>query len=308
MLAALAALLAVAACSGTRETVHTVTEEVTVTVPAGEPTTTADEEPAPGSPLTPEEAEWMTVFTEESDRVSTNIEVLKTLDVDLLIAGDEDELTKITGANAEIATCDLATATDAPTERTAELADVYAEACGHLSEAVAYFDQAVSIFLETGEVDADAFKRAADGIGEASPLLGQAYEMEAALYGEELPPEPPAEPPVEPDPDADYTSVCDYLLGDFSDNTRTGYRFVADADITNTGNIGIVVRVNVSWRQIGTNPVKASKTAKIKVGSSKTVHITEPATGDEILAHQSADSRCKVAVLIVDTFGEPVER
>jgi hypothetical protein len=52
LLAAVAGLLAVAACSGARETMPTVTEQVTVTVPASEPTTTANEEPAPADTAT----------------------------------------------------------------------------------------------------------------------------------------------------------------------------------------------------------------------------------------------------------------
>jgi len=112
--------------------------------------------------------------------------------------------------------------------------------------------------------------------------------------------------PVAPDPKASYTKSCDYLLGDFSES-MSGFRFVANAKIRKTGNVGIVVEVTATWGQLGTAPIKVVKTTKIAVGSSKTVQITKVATSNQIDLQQAGGSGqgCNVKATISDTFGEP---
>jgi hypothetical protein len=111
-------------------------------------------------------------------------------------------------------------------------------------------------------------------------------------------------PPVA-DPSGTYSSSCDYVLGDFSDNTASGFRFVAQAVIKNTGNIGTVDTVTARWFQAGTAPVVASKTVKVLAGSSKRVGLTEEVSQDQIDLIQSLGygDNCKVKVTIGDTFG-----
>jgi hypothetical protein len=115
----------------------------------------------------------------------------------------------------------------------------------------------------------------------------------------------PSPPPVAANPDAKYTSQCDYLLGNFNDLDPNGYRFVAGARITNTGNVGVVVELRAKWDQLGTSPITKTRQTRIDVGKSKPVNITVLATGDQIDLHQSADGHCSAKVALVDTYGSP---
>jgi hypothetical protein len=114
------------------------------------------------------------------------------------------------------------------------------------------------------------------------------------------------EPETEPDPNGDYELDCDYILGDYdSDDPMEGYRFVGGGTLTNTGNVGIRVRVTYKWRQLGSSAISAKKTYKLRVGDDREVNTTVPATSDQIDAHQSADGKCSAKATIVDTFGQP---
>src|SRR5215203_3977102 len=57
----------------------------------------------------------------------------------------------------------------------------------------------------------------------------------------------------EADPDAKYTSNCDYLLESNFYNFTSSHAgwFVADARVHNTGNIGVVSKATASWKQAG---------------------------------------------------------
>lgn len=111
------------------------------------------------------------------------------------------------------------------------------------------------------------------------------------------------EAPVTPEPDGEFNMNCDYLLGDFSEGSDSGLKFVAGGTVKNTGNVGIVVRARVRWQQLGTDPILEERTVRLRPGRQKRVNITRLATSNEIDAHQSADGDCKPAVTIVDTFG-----
>jgi hypothetical protein len=111
---------------------------------------------------------------------------------------------------------------------------------------------------------------------------------------------------IQPNPDASYESNCAYVLGDFSESS-SGFRFLATADVENTGNIGVVLRVTATWNQLGGAPVRMMKTVKIRRTASRSVPFARVASSDEIDRHQSADGKCKVKAKIVDTFGKAVE-
>lgn len=115
--------------------------------------------------------------------------------------------------------------------------------------------------------------------------------------------EPEPEPTVTPDPDGSFTSRCSYVLGDFSEGP-SGYRFLADADLENTGNVGIVVRTTAIWEQLGAEPVKLTKQTRLRIGQTRTVRFTHQASSDQLDLHQSADGDCEVRSRIVDTFGQ----
>jgi hypothetical protein len=142
----------------------------------------------------------------------------------------------------------------------------------------------------------DSGTAAKDKTGKAAAKTSQSDAAEAAA---------PAAPPA-PKPDAKYGQSCDYVLGDFSDYTATGFRFIADANITNTGNVGVVVEVKASWTQVGTKPVVMTKTIKVPTGAKRRAAFTKQVGQNEIDLIQSADynHQCKIIASITDTFGE----
>jgi len=117
-------------------------------------------------------------------------------------------------------------------------------------------------------------------------------------------PSPSPSPTTEaPDPDAEYSSSCDYILGDFTENTRTGYRFIAGADVENTGNVDITVEMVASFEQLGGAPIRLTEEAGLRVGQSRSIQVTEPVGSDEIDLVQSAQDDgefCKVVVRLVN--------
>lgn len=76
-----------------------------------------------------------------------------------------------------------------------------------------------------------------------------------------------------PTPDGKFTANCSYVLDDFSESA-SGYRFVADATLRNTGNIGIVARVTATWNQSGSGPMREVKNVKVPYRRNKVVHFT----------------------------------
>lgn len=103
-----------------------------------------------------------------------------------------------------------------------------------------------------------------------------------------------------PDPQLQFANNCDYYL---LDDDLDGYSFVASGTLTNTGNIGIIVRFKAEWKLLGSDPVTTAKTVRIKPGRDKDVQVSLPGTGEEIDAHQRADRECETDVEIVDVFG-----
>lgn len=111
---------------------------------------------------------------------------------------------------------------------------------------------------------------------------------------------------VAPDPDGTFTSSCSYVLGDQTES-KSGYRFLADAELENTGNIGIVTKVTAKWLLAGGDHVSEHKKVRLKPGKSERAGFVHVATGDEIDRHQSLDvsaDNCSVDTEIVDTFGD----
>ena len=122
------------------------------------------------------------------------------------------------------------------------------------------------------------------------------------------PPDTFSPPAPEASPNAEYSKSCDYILGDFSEHTNTGFRFVAGAEITNSGNIGVVVEVVATFKQLGSDPIRLKKTAKIPTGATKQVGFTDKVGQQEINLIQAAQDQgsiCNVKATIVDTYGEP---
>ena len=117
-------------------------------------------------------------------------------------------------------------------------------------------------------------------------------------------------PEVFPSPDGTFQGSCDYEL---VFDTFNGHDHMGDlngeVDLENTGNVGTVEKVTISWPQLGHAPIKLSKTVKIGYGQSKTVQFTRPATTSEIdrlQSYQSThdDTGCKYSGTLTDTFGK----
>ena len=141
---------------------------------------------------------------------------------------------------------------------------------------------------------------AGSALARADELLGRSEAGEAKAPDEGATPE--AEPTqAAPVADGRFSSTCDYVLGDFTESSR-GFRFVANANLKNTGEIGIVVRLAAQWKQGGKGPIKVVKIVKVPVGRTQNVGITRIATGDEIDLHQATDQGCTVKASIIDTL------
>ena len=112
---------------------------------------------------------------------------------------------------------------------------------------------------------------------------------------------------MEPNPNAKYGHSCDYVLGDFTESS-SGYRFLADANLKNVGNVGLQVKATAVWFLAGGGSIKQSKTVNVPLGGEKRVGFMEVASQDEIDRHQAlgfSQKTCTVKAAIVDTFGEP---
>ncbi len=123
------------------------------------------------------------------------------------------------------------------------------------------------------------------------------------------PSEPETSAAPTPNPDGTYEGSCDYEL---VFDTFNGHDHMGDlngeVDLENTGNVGTVEKVTISWPQLGHAPIKLSKTIKIGYGQSKTVQFTRAATTSEIdrlQSYQSThdDTGCKYSGTLMDTFG-----
>jgi len=106
--------------------------------------------------------------------------------------------------------------------------------------------------------------------GEGSPSTPKSSTSQpAASPVTSLPPSAPAAAPAPaPSPDGNYTGSGDYTL---SPTVYGNNYLVGEVDLTNTGNIGTVIRVKFTWPQEGYPPIKAVKTVRVPYGASKTV-------------------------------------
>jgi hypothetical protein len=121
----------------------------------------------------------------------------------------------------------------------------------------------------------------------------------------------PAAPAPVPSPNASGTGTCDVSLGTGLNGPNY---LVAEVDVNNTGNIGEVVKVTVSWPQVGFAPIVKHKAARIPFGGTAHVNLRANAadySGDVIgnfqnyqLSHPNSDA-CNYTLTEVSTFGSP---
>lgn len=121
---------------------------------------------------------------------------------------------------------------------------------------------------------------------------------------------PPAETVAEaaseeaPNAAGDSRLNCDMLLGDFSEDPDSGYRFVGGGQIRNTGNIGTIVEIKAEWEILGSDPVVETQRVRLPAGETRSVSLSVPATSDQVDAHQSAEGRCEIDAELIDTYGK----
>jgi hypothetical protein len=117
----------------------------------------------------------------------------------------------------------------------------------------------------------------------------------------------PAPAPLVPSPNGTYQGACDYTLG----GNPVGGTAVAtgDVQVQNTGNIGTIVAVSISWPQQGYSPLRSHKTVKIAAGNSNDVQFNLPLSYDQLSnlqnwqdGHLGSDG-CAYSATITGTFG-----
>ncbi|MPZ27559.1 MAG: hypothetical protein GEV12_14415 [Micromonosporaceae bacterium] len=109
------------------------------------------------------------------------------------------------------------------------------------------------------------------------------------------------EPPAAPEPDGTTSGSCDLLLFTGPNDQS---EFAASVDVENTGNIGIKVKVIVSFDQLGRDDYVLKDTVKVKPGDVESVNLSEFITHDEVARHQDGGYECRIDGELVDTFGE----
>jgi hypothetical protein len=116
-------------------------------------------------------------------------------------------------------------------------------------------------------------------------------------------------PAPTPSPAGKYVGSCNYTLND-NFNSNIAADATGDIQVTNTGNIGIIVTLKMTWPQEGYNPLVMRKHGvHIADGASRDIEFHMPLSQDQIsnlqnwqLGHNDA-SGCTYKVRIDSTFG-----
>lgn len=118
---------------------------------------------------------------------------------------------------------------------------------------------------------------------------------------------PTTAPPPTAAPDGTYRGSCDYTLG--SDPVGGTARAIGEVDLTNTGNVGTVVVVRITWPQEGYGPLVMTRTVRTAPGERKAVRFHRPLSQNQIDllqswqdAHNFRDG-CTYKASIVKTWG-----
>jgi hypothetical protein len=119
---------------------------------------------------------------------------------------------------------------------------------------------------------------------------------------------PVSAPPAAPNPEGKYQGSCDYTL---SSNIYGKDHLIGEIDIHNTGNIGTIDHVRITWPQEGYAPIVATRTVRTKPGEHLAVrfHIPVSSSGNVITQLQSWQEShgmrngCTYKVTETGTFG-----
>ena len=121
---------------------------------------------------------------------------------------------------------------------------------------------------------------------------------------------PPAAVPAAPNPKGTYSGSCDYTL---ASGVYSNDHLVGEVDLTNTGNIGTVTKVRITWPQEGYAPITARKTVRLPAGQTIPVrfHVSAGSIGggsnviDLLQSYQSSHNGtgCTYHAAIISTYG-----
>lgn len=116
-------------------------------------------------------------------------------------------------------------------------------------------------------------------------------------------------PSATPSPNGTYQGACSYTLG--SDPANGSAVATGDVQVTNTGNIGTVDHVTITWPQQGYSPLSQTKTIRLAAGGSDDVQFHMPLSYDQLsnlqnwqTGHNYSDG-CTYKAAMVSTFGVP---
>jgi hypothetical protein len=142
-----------------------------------------------------------------------------------------------------------------------------------------------------------------DAVGPVSPTASAPAVVNDGTSPTRAPTTLTPPPPAVPKPKGKYTGTCDYTLV-FASEAHTG-DLIGQVNLTNTGNIGTVLKVRMSWTQVGYRPITLIKNVKVPYRGHKVVPFHRPASQTEIDRLQAANygDECSYKATITDTFG-----
>lgn len=117
---------------------------------------------------------------------------------------------------------------------------------------------------------------------------------------------PAPQPSAVPSPGGTVKGSCDYDLG--NDPVNGTAEAVGDIDAQNTGNVGIVLQITITWPQEGHSPLRMSKTVRVPYGADQDFQFSRRLTQDELSRLQDyqlghTDSGCTYDGTVTGTFG-----
>jgi hypothetical protein len=109
-----------------------------------------------------------------------------------------------------------------------------------------------------------------------------------------------------PAPDGKYTGNATEPEHDF--NSSVAGWLVGGVEMTNTGNIDIVIHGKVTWKQAGAGPIVKVKTKRIKPGHTKVAHsrirLTRRVSRPTSRPRPLNGKACSIKATIIKTFGQ----
>ncbi len=111
-----------------------------------------------------------------------------------------------------------------------------------------------------------------------------------------------------PSPDGTYSGSCDYTLSDSFSMSDAG-TLIGEIDLENTGNVGTIDHVRITWPQEGFAPIVATRTVRAPAGASKTVRFHVTASQNVISElqswqeHHNLRDGCHYRATITGTYG-----